>query len=50
MKEGDAIFEIGITQLFDGSFAFCAKGERVAEYYEKQHGGEKPELQDGYLD
>jgi hypothetical protein len=48
MKEVDTIFETGIGQLFDGSFAFRVKGERVAEFYQMQ-GGPKAELQDGWL-
>jgi hypothetical protein len=41
MKEGDTIFETGIGRLFDGSFCFRARGERVAEFYQKQEGGQK---------
>jgi hypothetical protein len=46
MKEGDVIFETGIGRLFDGSFAFRVKGARVAEFYQKELGGQKPDLQD----
>jgi len=48
-KEGDTIFETGIGRLSNGSFAWRAKGERVAEFYQKQQGGQKPELQGGWL-